>query len=73
MTNEQTAQAYAEKIISQLRDEDSSFEKAEMVDCRVDGGYCEPKIRLVNGYGTFEAWAEDGQGVNDMQWEEVAN
>lgn len=64
------AQQYADVVIGQLSTEEG-FIGAEMVDWRDNGGYCEPKIRMENEGGTWEAWARDGESVRDMKWVEA--
>jgi hypothetical protein len=69
-TNQRIARQYADRVIAQLSKEEG-FIEAEMVDWRESSGYCEPKIRLTNEYGTFEAWARDGESIEDMDWGEI--
>lgn len=64
------AEKYAQKVIDQLSKE-AGFISAEIVDWRESFGYYEPRISLVNEYGTFKAWAQNGESINDMEWKEV--
>lgn len=69
MSKKEIAQQYAASVIEQLSREEG-FISAEMVDWRNSGGYCEPKIRMENEGGTWEAWAKDGESILDMKWME---
>ena len=69
-TNEKIARKYAESIIRELSRE-NGFISAAMVGWRESGGYCEPLIRLETEAGTFEAWASDGESIDDLRWEPV--
>lgn len=68
--NAQVAQRNAGAIIAQLRQE-PGFVSAEMVDWRESGGYVEPKISLESEGGIFEAWVNEGESVQDMNWQEA--
>jgi len=68
---EMLVQQAADAAIQWLRGNEPGFVSAVMIDWRTRQSIVEPKIQMTTLLGTWEAWAEDGEAIEHLRWQEA--